>query len=183
MPGKLHGVKEWQAMLKRYGEGVANRLERAFNTGALRLAAHSRRIAPVSPKTEQRGGFGASTASGRLRGSITHEVTIRGSKFIGAWGTNVKTAIYVEFGTRPHTIVAKQGKRLRFFIGPGNVVFAKRVQHPGIQVGTPGKPRTTWKRKENWGGLTQESMPFIRPAWFELGDEIMADIKAAGVAA
>lgn len=39
---------------------------------------------------------------------------------------------YVEFGTRPHLILPKRAKALRFEVD-GEVVFARRVQHPGTQ--------------------------------------------------
>lgn len=53
-------------------------------------------------------------------------------------------AVYVEHGTRPHTIVPKRRKALRWAAGNarlsgapragGNVRFAKRVQHPGTRA-------------------------------------------------
>jgi HK97 gp10 family phage protein len=39
---------------------------------------------------------------------------------------------YVEFGTRPHPILPKRAKALRFEVD-GEVVFARRVHHPGTQ--------------------------------------------------
>jgi HK97 gp10 family phage protein len=38
--------------------------------------------------------------TGRLRASITHEVSVRGRDVTGRVGTNVEYARYVEFGTR-----------------------------------------------------------------------------------
>ena len=49
---------------------------------------------------------------------------------------SVGGAFYGEFvrkGTAPHVIVPRKGKALRFFIG-GQVVFAKRVNHPGTKA-------------------------------------------------
>lgn len=46
---------------------------------------------------------------------------------------SVEGAFYGEFvrkGTAPHVIVPRRGKALRFMIG-GQVVFARRVNHPG----------------------------------------------------
>lgn len=40
-------------------------------------------------------------------------------------------SIFVEEGTRPHEIVPVNAKALRFTVGYGQVVFAKRVSHPG----------------------------------------------------
>ena len=54
-------------------------------------------------------------------------------------------AAYVEFGTRPHTIVPRNKKALRFAASKadarlsgsvrrgGNAVFAKKVRHPGTK--------------------------------------------------
>jgi len=39
---------------------------------------------------------------------------------------------YVEFGTRPHLILPKRARALRFEVD-GEVVFARRVHHPGTQ--------------------------------------------------
>ena len=41
---------------------------------------------------------------------------------------------FLEYGTRPHTIEAKNTKALAFRSG-GQTVFAKRVHHPGIPEG------------------------------------------------
>ena len=43
-------------------------------------------------------------------------------------------ARFLEYGTRPHTIEARNAKALAFRSG-GQEVFAKRVQHPGIPEG------------------------------------------------
>ncbi|MCL5068057.1 MAG: hypothetical protein M1368_06870, partial [Thaumarchaeota archaeon] len=43
-------------------------------------------------------------------------------------------APFLEFGTRPHTIEVKNARALHFQKG-GQDVFAKSVQHPGIQAG------------------------------------------------
>lgn len=91
--------------------------------------------------------------TGRLRASITPAVHTLTEGYVG---TNVEYAADVEYGTRPHTITAKTANALRFEKGgtpakyvqtksgkfrrkagtPGQVVFAKSVQHPG----TPAQP-------------------------------------------
>lgn len=40
---------------------------------------------------------------------------------------------YVEEGTRPHRIVAKNGRALRFLGRDGNYVFRRAVNHPGTR--------------------------------------------------
>ena len=180
MGGRLRGQKEWNKLVKNYGEQTTSKLAQAFRVSAMELAAYSRDICPVSPVTAKRGGFEAATPSGRLRQSITHEVTLRPMMFIGAWGTNVEYAKHVEFGTDPHPISARRVKLLRFYPEPEEIMFKKRVSHPGVTVGTPQSPSRSWKKKQVWGGDTTESMPFLRPAWAELGPSVMRRIKVAG---
>jgi hypothetical protein len=46
-------------------------------------------------------------------------------------------ARYLEYGTRPYTIVPRRAKALSFTVG-GETIFARRVQHPGL------KPHPFW---------------------------------------
>ena len=79
----------------------------------------------------------------RLRSSIHHETpNTKGSsdyKFrlvltglSAAFGTNVTYAEDVNYGTKPHIIEPVNAKALRFVIN-NNIVFAKRVRHPGTR--------------------------------------------------
>lgn len=54
------------------------------------------------------------------------------SQFVGVvgWGREAPYAIFVNDGTRPHVIESTRASALRFAIG-GNVIFRKRVNHPG----------------------------------------------------
>ena len=83
---------------------------------------------------------------GRLKGSIGHaEAPASGGDAIfetgggggGAiWvtlGTNVEYASWIEEGTKPHKISAKNVKFLKFQSG-GATVFAKTVNHPGTRA-------------------------------------------------
>jgi hypothetical protein len=54
--------------------------------------------------------------------------TLRG--YSAVLTNDVHYAIYVNNGTHPHVIRAKNGKALRFMAG-GGVVFARSVNHPG----------------------------------------------------
>ena len=45
----------------------------------------------------------------------------------------VEYAPYIEEGTRPHKIRARNAKYLRFVVG-GQVVYAKEVHHPGTKA-------------------------------------------------
>jgi hypothetical protein len=93
-------------------------LSRAFRDTALDLWGNVREEAPVR--------------HGRLAGSFELEQVgdldyrIRSA---------VKYALAVQEGTQPHDIIPQQAKALRFEIG-GQVIFAKRVRHPG----TPANP-------------------------------------------
>ena len=47
-------------------------------------------------------------------------------------GSDLSYALYVHEGTRPHVIIAKPGKMLRF-TSKGRVVYSREVVHPGIK--------------------------------------------------
>lgn len=66
--------------------------------------------------------------SGKLRRSIAprfHNI------MKGEVSTHTPYAAYVEYGTRPHTIVPRRAKVLAFKSG-GSMVFARKVNHPGF---------------------------------------------------
>jgi hypothetical protein len=68
--------------------------------------------------------------SGKTRGSI--KATVRAS---GAWDMRGRVvargaAKFLENGTRAHTITARNGGMLRFYVN-GNAVFRRSVHHPG----------------------------------------------------
>ena len=67
------------------------------------------------------------TQTGRLRGSITHQMERKLALPIGYVGTNVKYAKGLEFGTPPHTIRVKNAKVL----ASKGQFFGKKVKHPG----------------------------------------------------
>lgn len=46
-------------------------------------------------------------------------------------GSNLPHALIEHEGTRPHVILPKKAKVLRFPVRGGGIVFAKRVNHPG----------------------------------------------------
>ena len=47
-------------------------------------------------------------------------------------GTALDYGLYQHFGTKPYTIVPKNAKFLRFMGPSGALVFAKKVNHPGL---------------------------------------------------
>ena len=70
--------------------------------------------------------------TGRLRKSVSVNITGGGAFMQVTVGSDVEYARWVEEGTRPHVIVPRRARALRFLVG-GRVVFARRVMHPGTQ--------------------------------------------------
>lgn len=56
---------------------------------------------------------------------------VRGSVTVIAGSTKIDYTAYENYGTRPHTIAARNKQYLRFVTKSGQLVFAKRVNHPG----------------------------------------------------
>lgn len=68
--------------------------------------------------------------TGALRRSFRAKLSIFAGGGRVQVGTAHKLAKFAEFGTRPHTIRPRRGKRLRFVSIEGTV-FAQSVRHPG----------------------------------------------------
>lgn len=73
--------------------------------------------------------------TGRLRASGSMRIAERGSAVVGQVEYTANYAAAVHNGTRPHVIVPRRGRYLRFQVGD-RTVYARRVQHPG----TPARP-------------------------------------------
>ena len=73
--------------------------------------------------------------TGRLRASGSMRIAERGSAVVGQVEYTASYAAAVHNGTRPHVIVPRRGRYLRFQVG-GRTVYARRVRHPG----TPARP-------------------------------------------
>lgn len=71
----------------------------------------------------------APVRTGRLRQSIAITVDGSGVKI----GPHTEYAAFVEFGTKPHVIEARNKKALAFMMGNTRVVV-KRVNHPGSRA-------------------------------------------------
>jgi len=77
--------------------------------------------------------------TGKLRDSTVYEIKGSAADMRLEVRQNARTAngtFYghmVRMGTRPHPIVPRNAKALAFMIG-GNLVFAKRVNHPGTRA-------------------------------------------------
>jgi len=72
-------------------------------------------------------GHGFTTSTGQLQQSINWLPNGDGAATVFA---NAAYAPYVEFGTRPHVINAKNRKALKF-AGGGGFIFRRSVHHPG----------------------------------------------------
>lgn len=68
--------------------------------------------------------------TGELRGTLDIVDTGAYTKRVIA---RAKHSVFVENGTKAHTILPKNGGLLRFTIG-GRVVYARRVSHPGTEA-------------------------------------------------
>lgn len=67
----------------------------------------------------------------RLKNSVTFS---KKSKNSIQTKTNLKHASYLNDGTAPHVIKPRRKKALRFVSSSGNIVFAKKVNHPGTKA-------------------------------------------------
>lgn len=181
---ELIGAEE---VLKAFPEAVRKLMEREAKAFAIAAEALAGQAAARAPK-----------ASGHLSSSITGQVAVSGMKLIGRYGTNVQYGKYTEYGT-PRTkpgdkIFPKTKKALAFTIA-GQKLIRKWVR--GIKIGTPRRPRTIWAAKtlkraaltsgqlgvlaagiERMGGV-DESMPWLRAAWFDLRKQVIALLRKA----
>lgn len=73
---------------------------------------------------------GPNVQTGRLRSSITHDLRRDSIGLVARVGTNVSYGAYVELGTTPHRIVARN-RRALFWRGARHPVRA--VNHPGTR--------------------------------------------------
>ena len=115
-------TRAWAAEVRNMQQGVAECVDASGREGK----AVARVLAPHR--------------SYELRNSIDANVDKRGPE--GSEGhleATAQQASWMKDGTRPHPIMPKRKKFLRFQ-GPGGVVFAKRVNHPGT------KPHDFWDR-------------------------------------
>jgi hypothetical protein len=109
-------------------------LEAAARNILTEVASFAADAARTSPSFKDR--------SAALRGSIRR--VVRGNFHqrigVGIAGSSNAYAMFVETGTHPHVIRARNAKYLRF-VQDGVVRYAKQVNHPG----TPGNRPTHYK--------------------------------------
>ena len=87
---------------------------------AIRVESRAKLLASGRP--------GPRVQTGRLRGSITHRLFSSPQGAFAEVGTNVEYAAFVEFGTPPHVITARNARAL-YWKGAAHPV--RSVRHPG----------------------------------------------------
>ena len=74
---------------------------------------------------------------GKRTGFLAGSIHLRQSRIFNGQkmeiGSNLNYALYHHEGTKPHTIVAKRAKTLRFHSG-GRVIYTRAVNHPGTKA-------------------------------------------------
>jgi hypothetical protein len=70
--------------------------------------------------------------SGHLRSTLGDRTAVLGPTVLTEVYATARYARWVHDGTRPHVIVPRRARVLRFEVG-GRTVFARRVNHPGYR--------------------------------------------------
>lgn len=78
------------------------------------------------------------SATGRKAGALRDSFTYRSQAAAGSLTLTFRSSVpyvrYVMDGTRPHTIVPRNGRVLHFRTAAGGSLFATRVNHPGTRA-------------------------------------------------
>lgn len=114
-------LSEYRTLVGRSLDVVEKAIDRACEFAAVEGAEEARRVGQYQDRT------------GALRSGIV-------ARFLSNTGRSVTWEIlspapysmYVEAGTSPHIIRARNARALRFQVG-GRTVFAKQVSHPGTR--------------------------------------------------
>lgn len=108
-----------KAALERELNGPNGSVAKFFTKRLVQATAQARREAPVK--------------TGELRSKIDWKIGKDGRGLFGVLRAYAAHAVPVHQGTRPHVILPKRGRFLRFTSG-GRVVYAKKVNHPGTKA-------------------------------------------------
>jgi len=104
------------AELTRLSTSVRRFEERFVREAAEKGLQYARSYTPV------RSGRLAQSLRIESHGSLEHHIIIGGNR--------APYAPYVEYGTRPHTILPRRAHALRFEV-KGEIIYRRRVHHPG----------------------------------------------------
>lgn len=114
-------LSEYRTLVARSQDVIEAGLERAAEHAAVEGAEEARRVGQYQDRT------------GRLRsGIVAHFLSSSGRSVTWEILSPAPYSQYVEAGTRPHIIRARNARALRFQVG-GRTVFAKQVSHPGTR--------------------------------------------------
>lgn len=114
-----------QAALHELLTGRNGPVARMLEHQAERVTSEAKRLCPVSP-------VGASDhPSGQLRSSIGWDIDTDRGDLVAEVSADTDYALFVEVGTRPHTIRSKGDYPLRSRSGQ---VFGREVDHPGTEA-------------------------------------------------
>jgi HK97 gp10 family phage protein len=116
---QINGLNELVAAFIKAKAEFPKQFRNAMTNSVVKIRTTAQSLVPVK--------------TGMLKKSITMDIS--GTPPIGKVMVGQPYGKYVEYGTAPHTIVPVRAKALRFAVG-GDIVFAKKVNHPG----TKGKP-------------------------------------------
>lgn len=126
MPNKIEiiGMKEFRSYLDKFPVKVKREVARENQTSAKMIENHYRQ------------NISQNFVSGDLKNSISSN-SIGGNYLKGAEvGSDVLQSIFIEFGTKPHTIKPKKPGGLLIFYWDkiGGMAYAKKVRHPGTKA-------------------------------------------------
>lgn len=117
---RIEGLDQLVADSKRAGDQAHNLLYQAMVKSTTVVQEDAKRVAPGRFKNQ----------TGNLRRSIFRRVESALRGVVGV-ATSAPYGAGVEFGTRPHTIYPKNGRYLAFKAASGQMVFARKINHPG----------------------------------------------------
>ena len=165
---RFTGFEAMSSHLKKLESEMETKLRAAFNAGLMDWRRAAAKRIPV--------------ATGRDRASLRYGIERTARGFRGVLGTDSKSALYTEFGTRRHFIKPTRSKVLSWQAADGSRAFSRGHFVSGIRVGTPATPRRTWPAKQATGTATgksgqNESMPWLRSSWRDVEDKIIERLK------
>lgn len=122
---EIRGLERLQRRLDEAGrKRLSDEMRAATGTSVLLVEAEAKERVPQKSRALFRSiaGTALSTPGGTIRGVVK------------AGGEGVAYARFVEFGTKPHVILPRRKRALRWRIPGGRGFrFARRVQHPGTK--------------------------------------------------
>lgn len=113
----VNGLKEIQATFKKideqYHEDILKELTSfAYNKTKEKASKHN--------------------VTGKMERSVFHRFK-NGEGLVGVDLQKAPYALFVHFGTKPHTIEPKEKRALRFTSSSAKFIFSRKVNHPGYK--------------------------------------------------